>query len=39
MEEINHLEVVTEAAVTAAEETVGKFTHQFFDIFKKLLTW
>ena len=39
MEEVNHLEVVTEAAVTAAEETVGKFTHQFFDIFKKLLTW
>ena len=39
MEEINHLEVVTEAAVTAAEETVGKFTQQFIDFFHKLITW
>ena len=39
MEQINHLELVTEAATTAAEETVGKFTQQFFQFFHKLLTW
>ena len=39
MEESELLHEVTEAAVVAANETVGQFSSQFVDFVKTLLTW